>query len=92
MSINYIGSSGLGQIGHIKATGMSSSKESGAVDGPGFSSMLKAADQSAKAEESAAAERAAKVAALKQQVEAGAYQPDLKQVASSLAYFLLEGE
>lgn len=41
--------------------------------------------------ESQETERASKVAALKQQVAEGSYQPDLKKVASSLLKFIAEG-
>ncbi len=92
MSINYIGSSGLAQISHLKTTGTNDAKKKGEVDPPVFSSVLKEADLSAGAGNGILAQRAQKVAMLKQQVETGSYQPDLRQVASSLANFLLEGE
>ncbi len=92
MSINYIGSSGLAQISHLKTTGTNDTRKKGEIEGPVFSSVLKEADLPAGAENGILAQRAQKVAALKQQIEAGSYQPDLRQVASSLANFLVDGE
>ncbi len=92
MSINYIGSGGLHQINNLKTTGLHTTRKNEGIEEVGFSSVLKETHQVTSTENSVLAQRTQKVAAIKEQVEAGSYKPDLEQVANSLANFLLDSE
>lgn len=93
MSVEFLGVGGLGQIGSIKKSGesQSTSKTDGAQgqDQVQFSSVLQDVNK-AQAGAGNNADRAEKVAELKQQVASGSYEPDLNKVASSLLQFLME--
>lgn len=93
MSINYIGSGGLGQIGNLKTTpAVQNTKQNEGIENTAFSSVLEETKQIAGPGDTELAKRAEKVTALKEQIEAGTYKPDLQKVADSLANFLLDGE
>lgn len=92
MSVEFLGVGGLGQIGNIKKSekSQSTSKTDGAQgqDQVQFSSVLQDVNKAQAGDGNA--ERADKVAELKQQVSNGSYEPDLNKVASSLLQFLME--
>jgi len=93
MSVEFRGVAGLGQIGNIKKSGKSQSDaKTGSAQGSDqvqFSSVLQDVNK-AQIGGDENIERAERVAALKQQVSDGSYQPDLNKVASSLLQFLME--
>lgn len=92
MSVEFLGVGGLGQIGSIKKSGKSqtTSKTDGAQgsDQVQFSSVLQDVNKAQLGDNNA--DRAERVAELKQQVASGSYEPDLNKVASSLLQFLME--
>ncbi len=92
MSINYIGSGGLTQLSNLKTTGMENVKKNEEVENTDFSAAVQQTQKVDEIENTVLAQRAEKVAAIKEQVEAGLYKPDSEQVARSLANFLLDSE
>ena len=92
MSVEFLGVGGLGQIGSITKgeKSQTTSKADGAQDRDQvqFSTVLQ--DVNKAQSENDNADRAEKVAELKQQVANGSYEPDLNKVASSLLQFLVE--
>jgi negative regulator of flagellin synthesis FlgM len=93
MSVEFLGVGGLGQIGSIKQSGKSQgagkADSSQGADQVEFSSVLQDVNK-AQAGSAQSADRAERVAELKEQVANGSYQPDLNKVASSLLQFLME--
>jgi negative regulator of flagellin synthesis FlgM len=93
MSVEFLGVSGLGQIGSIKKSEQSQSeKKPGAAqeaDQVQFSSVLQDVHK-AQAGGDENSDRAERVAELKQQITSGSYEPDLNKVASNLLQFLME--
>jgi len=92
MSIEFLGVSGLGQIGSLKKSeqtqGAKKADAAGGGDQVEFSAILQDVNnaKSASGDDS----RAERVAELKAQVANGSYEPDLNKVASSLLQFLME--
>ena len=93
MSIEFFGVGGPPNVGGIKK---SPKAETGKTAGSSksdqveFSSVLKGVNQSNTNQSAEAAQRAARVDELKQQVASGSYQPDIQKVATSLLQFLVE--
>jgi len=95
MSIEFFGVGGPPNIGTAKKTQKAETNKPGETsksDQVEFSSVLKDVHQAQAGGSAAETERAAKVAALKQQVASGSYEPDIHKVASSLLQFLVENK
>ncbi len=92
MSINYIGSGGLAQLSNLKTAGMENVRKNEEIENADFPSMVEKTEQVSEIENTVLTQRAERVAAIKEQVEAGLYKPDSEQVAKSLANFLLDSE
>ncbi len=92
MSIDYIGSGGLAQLSNLKTAGVENVKKNEEVEKTDFSNVVKETQKVNEIENTVLAKRAERVAAIKEQVEAGLYKPDSEQVAKSLANFLLDSE
>ncbi|PID45628.1 MAG: flagellar biosynthesis anti-sigma factor FlgM [Proteobacteria bacterium] len=93
MGIDFFGVGGPPHIGSIKETvntGSSKTGEASKSDRVEFSSVLNEVKNSRSSMSAEEAERAARVAALKQQVADGSYKPDIQKVATSLLQFLVE--
>jgi negative regulator of flagellin synthesis FlgM len=95
MTVEFFGVRGRGQIGGLNKLGQAGDAQKTAKtegkEGISFASTLQGAAQAQGAGKAEDAERAAKVQQLKAQIASGQYDPDLKQVASSLLRFLVEG-
>jgi negative regulator of flagellin synthesis FlgM len=93
MSVEFLGVSGLGQLGSIKKNEKAQAEKTpGAAqeaDRVQFSSVLQDVNK-AQAGGDENPERAERVAELKQQITSGSYEPDLNKVASNLLQFLME--
>lgn len=87
--VDYLGIGGPGQIGNIRPTQTNKANEVGSKDGAQFASALESAKE-ASASTDVDSARATKIAELKAQVADGSYQPDMKQVSSSLLSFIVE--
>jgi len=95
MSIEFFGVGGPPNVGGVKKspkTDTAKSADSPKSDQVEFSSVLKGVNESNASQNADAAERAARVEDLKQQVASGSYQPDIQKVASSLLQFLVENK
>ena len=94
MSVDFFGIGGPGQIGDLKKTQENKqgnkAKGTNDADTVQFSSVLQDVHKAREAAAGANAERAQKVATLKEQVAEGSYQPDLQKVATSLLQFIVE--
>lgn len=94
MSIDFFGVGGPGQIGDLKKSqksqpGKKAESKQGS-DQVQFSAVLQDVHKAKQTESTMAAQRAAKVEALKAQITEGSYKPDLQKVASSLLQFIVE--
>ncbi|MGL1931424.1 MAG: flagellar biosynthesis anti-sigma factor FlgM [Desulfotalea sp.] len=87
--VNYLGIGGPGQIGNIRPTQSNKTNEASNTDAAQFADALKNA-QATPSVSNEKSERAERVAELKAQVASGSYQPDMKQVSTSLLSFLTE--
>lgn len=89
--VNYIGIGGSSHIGSVKPlqTGNSATKTNEAKSVQ-FESTLQNVEAVQNATSTAQTTRLEKTAALKSQVEAGTYQPNLEDVAFSLLNFVVE--
>ncbi len=95
MSIEFFGVGGPPNVGGVKKspkTDAAKTADSLKSDQVEFSSVLKGVHESNAGQNADAAERAAKVQELKQQVASGSYQPDIDKVATSLLQFLVENK
>lgn len=95
MSVEFFGVGGPGQIGSLNKTqkAQTDKKAEGAgEDTVQFSSILQDVNKAKAAEETADAERAARVQELKAQIQSGSYEPDLQKVSTSLLQFLIAGK
>lgn len=86
---------GLGPIGSLsvprKAANLKSASDKSSTDRVEFSSVLQEVSKAQGVQETAAAARTQKLAALKEQIASGTYRPDLDKVAASLVKFM-DGE
>lgn len=87
-----VGNKSFGPLGNVNRTGKTggtkksdSAQKNDRVD---FSSALQSATKAQATSETQETARSEKLQALKAQIEAGTYQPDLEKVASSLLPFL----
>ena len=89
-----MGNKGLGPLGNVTRTGKSgAAKKSDAAqksDRVDFSSALQSATKAQAVSETQETARSEKLQALKAQIEAGTYRPDLEKVASSLLPFVMK--
>ena len=95
MSIDFFGIGGPPNIGPPKKTPTAEAgktSESAKSDQVEFSSVLKDVKETSESQNVDAAERAARVEELKQQVASGSYEPDIQKVATSLLQFLVENK
>ena len=95
MSIDFFGIGGPPNIGPPKKTPKAETgktSESAKSDQVEFSSVLKDVKETSESQNVEAAERAARVEELKQQVASGSYEPDIQKVATSLLQFLVENK
>lgn len=85
-------SKGIGPLTNLSGPRKSGETKPGGAKSPAdrveFSTVLQEVGKSQGVQESAAAARAQKVAALREQVANGSYRPDLEQVAASLVSFM----
>jgi len=90
------GNKGIGSIGALsaprKAVNVKPGSAKSPVDRVDFSTVLQEVSKSQGVQESAAAARTQRLAALREQVANGTYRPDLEQVAASLVNFMADGE
>ena len=94
MTVEFFGVRGFGQLGGINKTsrpGDTRKTDKAEKDQGAFSTALEGASEVQASAQTADPERAARIEALKEQVAAGTYEPDLNRVASSLLKFLVEG-
>ena len=84
MSIDFIGSGGPGQIGTLQQNNVQGEQKTENNSSVEFSSSLGNVEETKESTSVQEAERAQKVAALKEQVQAGNYQPDMTDVAGKL--------
>ncbi len=91
MSVKFPGDQGFGPVKETKRSqapkALKQKGKTPVADQVSFSAVLQKVSGPAPP---AGAARAAKVQALKEQIAAGNYQPDLKKVAASLLKFLVE--
>lgn len=89
------GGTGFGPLSGIRNTkevkAPRSKEGSASVDRVDFSSVLQDVSKARETSSPAQAARAEKVAALKQQIASGNYQPDLEKVAESILRFITQG-
>ena len=93
MSIEFFGVGGPPNVGGIKKSQnaeTSKTADSSKSDQVEFSSVLKGVNETNAGQNAEAAERAARVQELKEQVASGSYEPDIQKVATSLLQFLVE--
>lgn len=94
MTVKIYGNNGIGPIGGgNKPQKTDSSKEAAktqASDRVDFSSVLQQVSRTKESSAPSEAQRAEKVAALKEQISNGSYRPDLEKVAESLLKFIAE--
>lgn len=89
--VNYIGIGGPGHIGSVKPLQAgNTAKKTDEAKSVQFESTLQNVEATQNASSSTQTIRSEKTAALKSQVEAGTYQPNLEEVASSLLNFVVE--
>lgn len=89
--VNYIGIGGPSQIGNVKPLqAENSAKKTDEAKSVQFESTLQGVEALQSASSTMQTGRSEQVAALKAQVEAGTYQPNLEEVASSLLNFVVE--
>lgn len=91
------GGTGIGPLDGLKRTRevkapKSTKENSNSVDRVEFSSVLQDVSRAREVSSPTMAARAEKVAALKQQIATGNYQPDLDKVAESLLRFITQGK
>lgn len=84
MSIDFIGSGGLGQIGTFQQNTVQGDQKTENAGAAEFTSSLEKANSTNEANSVQDAERAQKIAELKEQIQAGNYNPDTTQVANKL--------
>jgi negative regulator of flagellin synthesis FlgM len=77
---------GLKQQNRVQAP--EKSEQTGNTEKVGFSSELQQANESKSVTQASNPERAAKLESLKHQISSGTYDPDMKEVASSLLDYL----
>ena len=93
MSIEFFGVGGPPNVGGVKKSpkaDTAKTADTSKSDQVEFSSVLKGVHETNASQNTEAAERAARVQELKEQVASGSYQPDINKVASSLLQFLVE--
>lgn len=93
MTINKIyGNNGIGPIDRTRTSNRvkeaDGKTESSGSDKVQFSEVLQQVNRAKEASPSADVERAEKLQALKEQIEAGTYRPDTRKVAASLLKFI----
>lgn len=89
--VNYIGIGGPSQLGNIKhAQTGNSAKKTDEAKSVQFESTLQNVEATQSASSVAQTSRSEKAAALKSQIEAGTYRPNMEEVASSLLNFVVE--
>jgi negative regulator of flagellin synthesis FlgM len=95
MSIEFFGVGGPPNVGGVKKSpkaDTAKTADTSKSDQVEFSSVLKGVHETNASQNAEAAERAARVQELKEQVASGSYQPDINKVASSLLQFLVENK